>query len=89
MNFICFVQSGQLRQFVHFSPKTDSLGPHIWLGSKTNKEPICVGGVDILQLVAVRDLGVVLDSNLTMKHVEGIVCSCIYQLRQLKFAVDH
>jgi len=42
-------------------------------------------GVDILPPDAVRDLGVVLDSNLTMKkHVDGIVCSCFYQLRQLR-----
>ena len=44
----------------------------IFLGSsqmlaKTNKEPLRVGGVDILPLDAVCDLGVVLDSNVTMK----------------------
>jgi len=60
----------------------------IWVGSsqmlaKTNKAPLRVGGVDILD--AVRDLGVVLDSNLTMKkHVDGIVRSCFYQLQQLR-----
>ena len=62
----------------------------IWLGSsqmlaKTNKEPLSVSGVDILPLNAVHDLGVILDSNLTMKkHVDGIIRSCCYQLRQLR-----
>jgi len=56
----------------------------IWVGScqmltKTNNAPLRVGGVDILPLDAVRDLGV--DSNLTMKkHVDGIVRSYFYQL---------
>ena len=52
-----------------------------WMLAKTNKEPLCV---NILLLDAVRDLGVVLDLNVTMKkHVDGIVRSCFYQLRQL------
>jgi len=61
----------------------------IWVGSsqmlaKTNNAPLRVGGVDI-PLDAVRDLGVILDSNLTMKkHVDGIVRRCFYQLRQLR-----
>jgi len=40
---------------------------------KTNKEPLRVGGVNILPLDEyVRELGVVLDSNLTTKkHVHG------------------
>jgi len=51
----------------------------IWLSSsqmlaKMNKEPLRIGGVNILPLDTVQDYGVVLDSNLTMKkHVEGIV----------------
>ena len=62
----------------------------IWLGSsqmlaKTNKIPLRVGGVDVFPLEAVRDLGVVLDSKLTMKnHVDSVVRSCFYQLRQLR-----
>ena len=53
--------------------------------TETNKEPLHVGGVDEFRLDAVRDLGVVLDSNLTVKkHVDGIVRSCFYQLRQLR-----
>ena len=57
---------------------------HLRCWAKTNKEPLRVGGVDILPLDAVRDLGVVLDSNLTMKkHVDGIVRGCFYQLQQL------
>jgi len=43
----------------------------IWLGSlqilvKINKMPLRVGGVDVFPLDAVRDLGVILDSKLTM-----------------------
>ena len=61
----------------------------IWLSSsqmlaKTNKEPLCVSGVDILLLDAVRDLSVVLDSYLVIQHVNGIVYSCFYQVRQLR-----
>ena len=53
--------------------------------AETNKEQLRVGGVDILLLDAVRDLGVVLDSNLTIKkHVDGIVRSHFYQQRQLR-----
>ena len=60
------------------------LGSSQTLG-KINNEPLRAGEVDILLLDAVRDLGVVLDSNLTMKkHVDGIVRSCFYQLRQLR-----
>jgi len=52
--------------------------------AKTNKAPLRVGGVDILPLEAVRDLGVVFDSNLMLKkHINGIVSSCFYQLRKL------
>ena len=61
------------------------LGSSQTLG-KINNEPLRAGEVDILLLDAVRDLGVVLDSNLTMKkHVDGIVRSSFYQLRQLWF----
>ena len=62
----------------------------IWLGSsqmlaKTNKVPLRVGGADVFPLDTVRDLGVVLDSKLTMKsHVDSVARSCFYQLRQLR-----
>jgi len=53
--------------------------------AKTHKAPLHDGAVDILPLDAVCDLGIVLDSNLTMKKlVDGIVRSCFYQLRQLQ-----
>jgi len=61
----------------------------IWLGSsqilaKINKIQLRVGGVNVFSLDAVRDLGVILDSKLTMKtHVDSVVRSCFYQLRQL------
>jgi len=62
----------------------------IWLGSpqilaKINKIPLRVGGVNELPLEAVRDLGVILDSKLTMKnHVDFVVRRCFYQLQQLR-----
>jgi len=53
--------------------------------AKTNKEPLRVGGVDILPFDAVRDLGFVPDSNLTMKkHVDGIVRSCFYRTTMVR-----
>jgi len=53
--------------------------------AKINKIPLRVGGVDVFPLDAVRDLGVILDSKLTMKNrVDSVVRSCIYQLRQLR-----
>jgi len=62
----------------------------IWLGSpqilaKINKIPLRVGGVDVFPLDAVRDLGVIVDSKLTVKnYVDSVVRSCFYQLRQLR-----
>jgi len=59
----------------------------IWLESsqilaKINKRPLRVCGVEVFPLM--RDLGVVLDSKLTMKnHVDNVVRRCFYQLRQL------
>jgi len=53
----------------------------IWLGSpqilaKINKTPLRVGGVDVFPLDTVRDLGVILDSKLTMKNnVDSVVRS--------------
>jgi hypothetical protein len=53
--------------------------------AKTNKMTLRVGGVDVVPSNAVHDLGVDLYLKLTMKsHVDGVVCSCFYQLRQLQ-----
>jgi len=42
--------------------------------AKANKMPFRVGGVDVFPFDAVRDLGVVLDSKMTMKnHVDNVV----------------
>jgi len=44
-----------------------------------------VGGVDISPFDHVRDLGMTLDSLLTMKqHADTIARSCFYQMRQLR-----
>jgi len=53
--------------------------------AKINKILLHVGGVDVFPLEAVRDLGVILDSKLTMKNlVDSVVRRCFYQLRQLQ-----
>jgi len=61
----------------------------IWISSsqmlaKTNKAPLRFGRVNIIPLDAVRDLGVVLNWNRTIKkHIDGIIRSCFHRLRQL------
>ena len=46
-----------------------------------------VGGVDVAPLDCVRDLGVMLDSQLTMKqHVDTVARSWVYHIRQLRSA---
>jgi len=51
--------------------------------AKINKIPLRVGGVDVFPLDSVRDLGVILDSKLTMKnHVDSVVRSCFYHMHQ-------
>jgi hypothetical protein len=62
----------------------------IWLGTRQQLEKIrniqlTVDGVDVTPLDCVRDLGVTLDSQLTMKqHVDIITRSCFHHLRQLR-----
>ena len=62
----------------------------IWLGSSQQLEKagnvrLTVGGVDVSPLDCVRDLGITLDSQLTMKqHTDIVARSCFYQLRQLR-----
>ena len=62
----------------------------IWLGpalqlDKVGDVRLRVGGVDISPLDHVRDLGVTLDSLLTMKqHTDTVARSCFYQMRQLR-----
>ncbi len=64
----------------------------IWFGSHTNLQKMRVldlslkVGSDVIQCVdAVRDLGVTLDSELTMKqHVNKVARACFYHIRRLK-----
>ena len=62
----------------------------IWLGSPLQLEAVrnvqlIVDGAPVTASDTVRDLGVTLDSQLTMKkHVDNVVRSCFYQLRQLR-----
>ena len=62
----------------------------IWLGtrqqlSKINALPLEVQCQYVTQLSKVRDLGVIIDSELKMNdHVANVVRGCFYQLRQLR-----
>ena len=65
----------------------------IWFGSHANMRKIAsvadltltVGGDVITPVTLVRDLGVYLDSELTMKqHINRTVSSCFFQLRRLR-----
>ena len=62
----------------------------IWLG--TNRQLLhCNGfnmtvcGADVWPVECVRDLGVLIDSNMTLSnHVNNVAGICFYQLRQLR-----
>ena len=62
----------------------------IWLGTrqqlqKISNQPFNVDGVLVAPSNTTRDLGVWLDGELTMNaHVNKVVSSCFYQLRQLR-----
>ena len=62
----------------------------IWLGTrqqlaKITRQPLDVGGSPVTPVNKVRDLGVMVDDELTMTvHVNHVVRSCFYQLRQLR-----
>ena len=62
----------------------------IWLGtrqqlSKLSSQPLAVGGQDVVPVHSARNLGLILDDQLTMDaHARNIVRSCFYQLRQLR-----
>jgi len=62
----------------------------IWLGTrqqlaKVTVLPLLVKDQIITPLDKVRDLGVIIDGELTMeRHVRNVVRSCFYQLRQLR-----
>ena len=63
----------------------------IWFGSKANlaklkADELCLhlGSVDIKLSTVVQDLGIWLDSELTMHdHISRIACSCFFRLHQL------
>jgi len=65
---------------------------YIWCGSRASLEKIAsndlslrVGNVVITPVNAVRDLGVTLDSELTMqRHVNKVASACFYHIRRLK-----
>jgi len=62
----------------------------IWLGSpqqlaSVRMEELSIGGAAVAPVDTARDLGVTLDAQLTLdKHVDSVVRSCFYQLRQLR-----
>ena len=48
-------------------------------------EELSIGGAAVAPVDTARDLGVTLDAQLTLdKHVDSVVRSCFYQLRQLR-----
>ena len=52
---------------------------------KVSGVPLSVSGVDIVPLDSVRDPGVTMDAELTVRNqVDDIARSCFYQLRQLR-----
>ena len=63
----------------------------IWLGTrqqlaKLNMSPLQIKDQVITPLDKVRDLGVIIDSKLTMEsHTANVVRSCFYQLRQIHY----
>ena len=62
----------------------------MWLGSPrqlaaVSQVQLIVGGEVVTASDTVRDLGVTLDAQLTMKnHVDGVARSCFYQIRHLR-----
>ena len=62
----------------------------IWLGTrqqlrKISRQALNVGGVSVTAVNKVRDLGVIVDDELTMAaHIKHVVRSSFYQLRQLR-----
>jgi len=61
----------------------------IWLGTrqqlaKLNMSPLQIKNQAITPLDKVRDLGVIIDSKLTVESHTANVVSCFYQLRQLR-----
>lgn len=61
----------------------------IWFGSRTTlgkmatDRSVTVGSVDVQPTDIVRNLGVLLDSELTMKqHVNKVTSACFYHLRR-------
>ena len=52
---------------------------------KVSGVPLLVNGVDIVSQDSVRDLGVTIDAQLTMRNqVDDTARCCFYQLRQLR-----
>lgn len=72
------------------------LNPHktelVWFGSRSNLRKLAstdlsltVGDDVIKPVTVVRDLGVLVDAELTMKHhISRVVSSCFFQLRRLR-----
>jgi len=62
----------------------------IWLGTrqqlaKINASPLQLKDQTLTPFDKVRDLGITLDSTLTMEaHVDNVVRRCVYHLRQLR-----
>jgi hypothetical protein len=63
----------------------------IWLGTRqrlaaTTQMPLLIDGTEIVPALSVRNLGVLIDNELTLEsHVNNVVRSCFHHLRQLRF----
>jgi len=61
----------------------------IWLGSSyytasVSCLPLSVGGSTVFPDNAALTVGVTFDAQLTRNHVDNVVCSCFFQLRQVR-----
>ena len=60
-------------------------GSRVYLTKRTSSDcSLKVGGNIIKPSNTVRDLGVLLDSELPLKHVNKVVSSCYYHIRHLR-----
>ena len=68
----------------------DTLVRYLWLGTSRRLQHcdglnMTVCGADVRPVDCVRDLGVLIDSNMTLSnHVNNVAGICFYQLRQLR-----
>ena len=84
------VQTGCMARRLQLNPEKTEL---IWFGSRfqlqklhaSTNSSIYIGGIGVKAVEYVRDLGVILDNQLSMrKHVSQVVSTCFFHLRRLR-----